>query len=177
MPRTDASARQAWAVEQLAIQPDQRLLEIGCGHGVAVSLVCDRLTSGHIHALDRSATMIAMAEKRNSAAVAAGRASFQTAALDLADLGGQRFDTIFAIHVGVFLRGDPTREMQIVRRHLTPGGRFAIAAQPLDANQAEAMAERLSTMLASHGFTTIAGPIEDIHSGRNLCVIATPLSS
>ena len=80
--------RVVWAVETLAVAPTDRLLEIGCGHGVAVSLVCERLEGGTITAIDRSAKMIAMAEKRNRAYVDAGKAAFQVASLAEANLGG-----------------------------------------------------------------------------------------
>jgi trans-aconitate methyltransferase len=54
------SERFVWAVDTLALDPVDRVLEVGCGHGVAVSLVCERLTSGRITAIDRSNKMIEM---------------------------------------------------------------------------------------------------------------------
>jgi cyclopropane fatty-acyl-phospholipid synthase-like methyltransferase len=41
------------AVSALALRGDEAVLEIGCGHGVAVRLVLDALTTGTITALDR----------------------------------------------------------------------------------------------------------------------------
>src|SRR5215210_4912357 len=86
------SQRFVWAVDTLALDPADRVLEVGCGHGVAVSLVCERLTSGRITAIDRSKKMIEMAARRNREHVAAGRAVVKTAALEMADFGDERFD-------------------------------------------------------------------------------------
>ena len=55
-------ARIAWAVELLDLRPDDRVLEFGCGPGVAAGLVADRLSVvGRIVAVDRSATAVARA--------------------------------------------------------------------------------------------------------------------
>ena len=55
-----------WVVETLGVGPDDHLLEIGCGPGVAVALICERLVSGRIVAIDRSATAISRATRRNA---------------------------------------------------------------------------------------------------------------
>src|SRR5918999_3556914 len=108
-------------VEQLNIRPGDRVLEIGCGHGVAATLVCERLEGGHLTAIDRSAKMIEAAQRRNAAFVAAGKAEFLVATLEDLDLGDRRFDTIFAVRVGLFHR-EPDRARGLAERWLAPGG-------------------------------------------------------
>src|SRR5438067_8349809 len=78
-----ASERFVWAVDTLEVRPADRLLEVGCGHGVAVSLVCERLTTGTITAIHRSPKMIEMARRRNREHVDAGRAVLEAIALSL----------------------------------------------------------------------------------------------
>ena len=117
-------------VEQLDIRPDDRVLEIGCGHGVAATLVCERLEGGHLTAIDRSPKMIQAAMRRNAAYIEAGRAEFLVATLEDLDLGNRRFDRIFAVRVGLFDR-DPRRARGIVERWLAPGGAiFAFSDSP-----------------------------------------------
>ena len=118
--RPNAAERLVWAVDVLAVEPTDRVLEIGCGPGVAVSLVCEKLGGGTITAIDRSAKMVEAARKRNADHVASGVASFRTASLEDADLGEARFDKIFAINVGLFLAQGPRPELTILRDHLVP---------------------------------------------------------
>jgi ubiquinone/menaquinone biosynthesis C-methylase UbiE len=115
------SERLQRVVEQLDIQPDDRILEIGCGQGVAATFVCERLERGHLLAIDRSAKMIEAARRRNAAYIEAGKADFLVGAMEEIDLGDRRFDKIFAVRVGLVHR-EPERAGAIAERWLAPGG-------------------------------------------------------
>jgi ubiquinone/menaquinone biosynthesis C-methylase UbiE len=117
------SGRLERLVERLALRPSDRVLEIGCGHGVAATLVCERLDGGAYTAVDRSPKMIEAARRRNAAYVAAGRAEFLVMALEALDLGDRRFDVIFAARVGLFQR-EPARARDLAELWLAPGGRI-----------------------------------------------------
>jgi ubiquinone/menaquinone biosynthesis C-methylase UbiE len=104
-------------VERLDLRPEDRVLEIGCGHGVAATYVLER--GARLTAIDRSPKMIEAAARRNAAYVKAGAAEFLVAHLEDLDLGDRRFDVIFAVRVRRF-HADP----QIAERWLAPGGRI-----------------------------------------------------
>ncbi|MDR7335304.1 class I SAM-dependent methyltransferase [Roseateles asaccharophilus] len=112
-------------VAAMNIQPTDRVLEIGCGHGVAAGLVCAALTTGSYVALDRSAKMIAAAAKRNAAFVDDGRALFVHAGMEAAELGRARFDKVFAMRVRLF-QDEPERARELAERWLAPGGRVFV---------------------------------------------------
>jgi cyclopropane fatty-acyl-phospholipid synthase-like methyltransferase len=153
------------------VRPTDRLLEIGCGHGVAVTLVCEKLSGGSILAVDRSVTMIEMASRRNAEYVAAGVASFQAASLHEADLGDTVYDKIFAIHLPVVLRGQPDRELAIVREHLAPDGRLFLMYQPFP-GQAQTELAKLEATVRTRGLTVTEVRTQDLASGTIGCVIA-----
>jgi ubiquinone/menaquinone biosynthesis C-methylase UbiE len=125
------SERLRSVVERLDLRPDDRVLEIGCGHGIAATLVCERLDRGHLTAVDRSAKMIEAAARRNAAYVEAGRAEFLVADLEnLGPLETRRFEKIFAVRVGLFHR-EPERARGLVEPWLAPGGEvFAFFDEP-----------------------------------------------
>jgi ubiquinone/menaquinone biosynthesis C-methylase UbiE len=126
------SERLRSVVEHLDILRDDRVLEIGCGHGVAATLVCERLKGGHLTAVDRSEKMIEAAKRRNAAYVETGRAEFLVADLEDLALGGRRFEKFFAVRVGLFHR-EPDRAHSLVERWLAPGGAvFAFFDPPSD---------------------------------------------
>jgi ubiquinone/menaquinone biosynthesis C-methylase UbiE len=123
------SERLRRVVEALGVRPGDRVLEIGCGHGVAATFVCERLDGGRLTAIDRSPKMIAAAASRNAEHVAAGRAEFLVMRLEELDLGNRRFDIAFAVRVGLFHR-EPERARALVEPYLAPGGRIVSVFDP-----------------------------------------------
>ena len=111
------------AVERLNLRPRDVVLEIGCGHGLAVDLICRRLQGGKVVAIDRSPKMIAAAKRRNRVHVKAGLAEFHAVDLEQYDPKGQRFDAILALRIGLFHR-EPEKAQALVQRWLRPGGRL-----------------------------------------------------
>jgi ubiquinone/menaquinone biosynthesis C-methylase UbiE len=79
--RRAESDRFDWALETLSVNPGDRTLEIGRGHGVAVSLICAHLESGRITAIDRSRAMIERATERNREHVDSGKAVLEASRL------------------------------------------------------------------------------------------------
>ncbi|HEX6589645.1 MAG TPA: methyltransferase domain-containing protein [Longimicrobiales bacterium] len=126
MPPEDRLAR---AVDWLELRPGQRVLELGCGHGVAATLVCERIGDGVLIAVDRSARMAAATARRNAEHVAAGRLRVIRSDVETLELADARFDRIFAINLPLFLRGDPAATLRALRSHLTPRGELWSIAQ------------------------------------------------
>jgi ubiquinone/menaquinone biosynthesis C-methylase UbiE len=127
--RPDPVDRMSWAVDQLELAPSSRVLEVGCGHGRAVTLVCERLASGHMTAVDRSPKMVAAAARRNDAHVSAGRLTLVTGSFPGADVhpaGAEPFTHVFAFNVRAM--ADPAALAE-ARRVLAPGGTVALFAQ------------------------------------------------
>jgi ubiquinone/menaquinone biosynthesis C-methylase UbiE len=117
------SERLAAVVDALELMPGERVLEIGCGHGVGATYVLEKGAS--VVGVDRSPKMIAAATERNGAWVDAGKAEFIRGELETLDLGDRRFDVVFASRVG-FIHREPERGRELLSQWLEPDGRLHV---------------------------------------------------
>jgi predicted lactoylglutathione lyase len=130
-PAADVTAtvpnRITWAVDLLDLQPHHRVMEIGCGPGVAAGVIADRLGSGRLVAIDRSATAIDRATRRNQRLIEAGRVEFRRAGLvELAAPDGP-FDAVIAMNVNLFWTGPAEPEWRVLDAVLARHGLLTLA--------------------------------------------------
>jgi SAM-dependent methyltransferase len=150
--------RNRWTVDLIAPARDARVLEIGCGPGLALAALCDRVTIGRVVGLDHSPLMLAQAAKRNARAIEAGRLHLHLGGLDaLGELSGN-FDIVYSINVAMFWR-DRSAALRAIRAVLRPGGLFATTYQPrhpqAKSRDAVQFAEQLSDAMDGFGFIDI----------------------
>jgi ubiquinone/menaquinone biosynthesis C-methylase UbiE len=161
-----------WAVEMLHVHPADHILEIGCGHGIAVSLIAPELKTGSITAIDVSETMIGKAMKRNEA----NEASFMAGTLAGVELPERRFDKVFAFNVNVFHK-NPGEELQLIRRYLAPNGALYIFHQPPPTDNmevAQGFADAIAAQLKKNRFRVKDVLLKKLSPSPCVCVISQP---
>ncbi len=157
--------RNEWVVAELGIEPHHRVLEIGCGPGIALGRAVELASEGKVIGIDHSALMVRAAARRNAEAVARGRLEVIHAdAGAVNDLEGS-FDRVYAVNVVQFWPS-PVETLRRVRRAMVRGGVIAIALQPRNKGatdeDAYRAAERIEGLLREAGFDDIRADMLDL---------------
>ncbi|HSK92196.1 MAG TPA: class I SAM-dependent methyltransferase [Euzebyales bacterium] len=150
--------RNRWAVDQLAVGPTDRVLEIGFGPGVAIEALVARVTEGQVWGVDHSDLMVRKAARRNAQAIAEGRLRLTQASVADVDATPAPLDLILAVN-NLGMWPDPPTQLERLQRLLRPGGRIAIGVQPrasgADAETARRRADEVAALLADAGLDRI----------------------
>lgn len=174
--RSSNVRRNRWAVELLDVQPTERVIELGCGPGVAVAALADRATRGLVVGVDHSEVMIAQVRRRNADAVRQGRVRLIHAPAERLEVSDGPFDAALAVNT-VGMWPEPTARLREIGQHLRPGGRIALVSQPrcpgATAATSAAAGDRLAAQLKDAGFTVLR--VETLNlDPPAVCVLATP---
>lgn len=117
-------ARIRWGIDVMDVQPGDQILEIGCGPGAAAELVCSRLESGRLFAIDRSESGVDRTKRRCADAVKDGRLTVRQIDLATLRVPVKRLHKAFAFNVNLFWVRDATDEVALLHEKLLPGGRL-----------------------------------------------------
>jgi SAM-dependent methyltransferase len=166
--------RSLWTVALLGVGPGDRVLEIGCGPGVALAACAARVRSGLVVGLDHSSLMLAQAARRNRRAIERGRARLALGGLDLLPLLGGPFDKVFSVNVVQFLP-DKAAAFRAFHDAMAPGGMLGVTYQPRHRKPTRAdalrMAEEIRQCMTAAGFATIGTEELALRSAPAICVL------
>lgn len=149
------------------------VLEIGCGYGHSIALICGKLRTGHLTAIDRSEKMVEAASKANQRHLDSG--TLRLLHSDLLDSGlpSDHFDKIFLYNLNVFWM-DPRDELAEVRRLLKPDGRFYIFHQPPRGHELEEFENAFLRNLSKYGFSIVKNFKDQSETVRSVALVAKP---
>jgi SAM-dependent methyltransferase len=161
------------AVEELAVQAEETVLEIGCGHGRTLARLAEA-PCAYAAGIDPSDVMLRLARKRMRRWIETGRAELSLASSAKIPHPDGRFDAALAVHV-VYFWNEPLADLREVRRALRPGGRVLLGYRPRDDGTVAMLpatvyalrsVDEIEALLAESGFVEIRSAERSIGRSR-----------
>ena len=122
---TETAGANDAVVAALALQPTDRVLEIGFGHGRTLDRVARQLTAGFAAGVDLSETMVRMAARRCRDLITAGRVTLHQGDSTRLPFPAGHFNKAYSVHT-LYFWSHPEEHLRDIHRVLCSGGRLAL---------------------------------------------------
>src|SRR5688500_18147482 len=152
MPLQTIPPRIRWAVELMDVQPNDQVLEIGCGPGAGAELICSKLESGKLFAIDRSESGVDRTKRRNQKYVDAGRLVVRQIDLATLRVPVKRLTKVFAFNVNLFWVRNCDDEVALLHERVVPGGAVYLFYEANRSELVPNIVKKTSDALARAGF-------------------------
>src|SRR5215208_4860948 len=128
--RSSNRRRNAWAVSLLDVRPEDRVLEIGLGPGLAIRELGRLAAEGYVCGIDHSELMVRRAKRLNAEGLRRGVVDLRLGSVpEEMPAFDEPFDKILAVNATMFWR-EPVARLEELRSLLRSGGLIAVAHQP-----------------------------------------------
>lgn len=117
------------ALEALKLAPDDRVLEVGVGHGRTLAAAAEIVTRGRLAGVDPSEVMLQIARGRNAKALRAGRMELRSGVSAQLPFADGAFDKVYAVHT-IYFWSAPERDLAEIFRVMVAGGRLVLGYRP-----------------------------------------------
>ena len=172
--------------EKLAVNENERILEIGFGTGKLICKIAKRLTGGTIEGIDLSPTMVAIAQKRNLKHIKEGKVIVRQGDFGEAEYRESSFDKICSANT-IYFWSNPVNYIDKIYRILKPGGDLILAFEDKAQLEMRSLSknvfkfyslDEIGNLLSHNGFPgSIKYASREKESQIFHCVVATKMPS
>jgi trans-aconitate methyltransferase len=152
MPVQTIPPRIRWAVDLMDVQPDDQILEIGCGPGAGAEAICARLETGRLFAIDRSESGVDRTKRRNAKYVEAGRLTVRQIDLATLRVPVKKLTKVFAFNVNLFWVRKCADEVALLHERVVPGGAVFLFYEAARPDLVPNIVRKTSAALTAGGF-------------------------
>lgn len=145
-------ARIRWAVGVMDVQPDDHVLEIGCGAGAGAELICSRLETGKLFAIDRSESGVDRTRRRNAKHMESKRLTVRQIDLATLRVPVKRLTKVYAFNVNLFWVRECADEVALLHERVLPGGAVYLFYEANRAELVPNIVAKASANLIAGGF-------------------------
>src|SRR5947209_6782111 len=117
-----------WGLSHVSINPNDKILDVGCGGGRTISKLVAMARAGKIHGIDYSQDSVAAARRANARLIDIGRVDIQHGSVSQLPFANDAFDLVTAIETHLFWPDLPG-DFREIFRVLKPGGALLIVAE------------------------------------------------
>jgi len=149
------------ALGLLALQPSDRVLEVGFGHGRTIRLAAAQVRQGFVAGVDVSRDMVRMAQRRCLNLAGKGLVELMVGDSRRLPYADTSFDKVLSVHT-IYFWEEPIKDLGEMFRVLRPGGRLVLGFRAKSDNGSTSdfpetvysfySIEEVSTLLQSAGF-------------------------
>ena len=141
-----------WAVDLMDVQPDDNILEIGCGPGYGAELICQRLETGKLFAIDRSESGVDRTKRRCAKYLESRRLTVRQIDLATLRVPVKRLTKVFAFNVNLFWVRNCADEVALLHERLLPGGSVYLFYETKMPELVPNIVKKASAALSKAGF-------------------------
>jgi len=169
------------AIAMLDIQPTDRVLDVGTGHGRSLGVTAALAKQGVVVGVDTSDVMLTIATKRNKALIRSGRVRVEKASSDSLRFAAGSFDKAMAVHT-LYFWSPAEPHLRSIANVLKPGGCFVLGFRPAEDASVTAKfpasiytfrrTSEVEALLASSGFEVVEIQRRDVPADSMVWLLA-----
>jgi len=142
------SALTDWGLQQVFIEPDFKVLDIGCGGGRTIQKLSSVAAEGLVCGVDYSSGSVAVARSKNAQLIKDGSVEIRQGSVSQLPFPDDYFDVATAVETQYYWP-DLVNDMKEVRRVLKPGGHFAVIAETYRGGRFDTLMAPVMKLLSS----------------------------